>query len=517
MINGVGNLISFSDNNISSNSVENYSNYSNDSSFAEMLNKLQNADIYSESSTNRSVNREDYNDYSKDDFKKYLETMENDKIANYHNDEIDNSEIKNDIENQKSENNFENEKIENKENNIDNKNIESQESENALENKKIENEENHIEKSENKNHSDKLNINSTADNKKLEHIKSIKEKVKNIIENNNLFVKNTKSEKLSSMSLNMTEEEKENLIKEIDNLKKEIKNLQSQELSDKEKEDLNILFESLESVKNIFNETPKEKSDNIKDLQIKNTEEKNLKELKETLKDGDINKNIEIKDNSAETKDNFILENASKNNKELNKSENKIDNLNSNLNNTISEDKGGELTIINMKDSPEGANLKGFNHYNNVSKTQSGNNLTESMIKFQDLMGKLVEKAQVALNNGKSEVLMSLNPEYLGKVRLKISMDGDNFVGKIFVDNAEIKDIFTKNLDTVITSLNEIGVNIEGFDVMLRQDMPNEEFPEFSDFANNNAFGNNGGDFAEEVVADIKNYIIPERKLNLLI
>lgn len=494
MINGVGNLISFSDNNISSNSVENYSNYSNDSSFAEMLNKLQNADIYSKSSTNRSVNREDYNDYSKDDFKKYLETMENDKITDYHNDEIDkqidNSKIKNDIK--------------------------SQESENALENKKIENEENHIEKSENKNHSDKLNINSTADKKKLEHIKSIKEKVKNIIENNNLFAKNTKSEKLSS-SLNISEEEKENLIKEIDNLKKEIKNLQSQELNDKEKEDLNILFESLESVKNIFNETPKEKSDNIKDLQIKNTEEKNLKELKETLKDSDINKNIEIKDNSAETKDNFILENASKNNKELNKSENKIDNLNSNLNNTISEDKGGELTIINMKDSPEGANLKGFNHYNNVSKTQSGNNLTESMIKFQDLMGKLVEKAQVALNNGKSEVLMSLNPEYLGKIRLKISMDGDNFVGKIFVDNAEIKDIFTKNLDTVIASLNEIGVNIEGFDVMLRQDMPDGEFPEFSEFANNNAFGNNGGDSAEEVVADIKNYIIPERKLNLLI
>ena len=90
-------------------------------------------------------------------------------------------------------------------------------------------------------------------------------------------------------------------------------------------------------------------------------------------------------------------------------------------------------------------------------------------------MSKLVEKAQVAVNNGKSEVLMSLNPEYLGKVRLKISMDADNnLVGKIFVDNAEIKDIFTKNLDTVISSLNEIGINIEGFDVMLRQDMPNE-------------------------------------------
>ena len=113
---------------------------------------------------------------------------------------------------------------------------------------------------------------------------------------------------------------------------------------------------------------------------------------------------------------------------QLNKRENKAENLNNNSNNnlnrTISDDNGAELSIINMKDSPEGANLKGFNHYNNVSKTQSGNSLTENMIKFQDLMGKLVEKAQVAINNGKSEVLMSLNPEYLGKVRLKISMKG---------------------------------------------------------------------------------------------
>ena len=193
-------------------------------------------------------------------------------------------------------------------------------------------------------------------------------------------------------------------------------------------------------------------------------------------------------------------------------------NNNSTINNTISDDKGAELTIINMKDSAEGANLKGYNHYNNnVSKTHNSTNLTDNMIKFQDLMSKLVEKAQVAVNNGKSEVLMSLNPEYLGKVRLKISMDGDNLIGKIFVDNADVKDIFTKNLDTVITSLSEIGINIEGFDVMLRQDMPNDGgFGEELE-AIGNRFASENNNNVEEVKADIKAYIVPERKLNLLI
>ena len=502
MINGVGNFLAFTDNNVSSN---NNFEIINDNSFAEMLNKLQKEDIYSEASANKIVDREDYKNYdnvenNNDDFQKYLETMENDKVE----------EFNNDLENQ-NDNRIKNNKEENTEDKIDNKNLE-----NSLEDKKTEN----IEKNSIKENSNDLN----SDKKKIESLKSIKEKAKNIIETieeNNLPAKNIKSDKNAEKlsSLNMTKEEKENLIKEINDLNKEIKKLESKELNDKEKEELLNLFESLENIKNIILENSKEKNENIKDvkeLQIKNLEEKNIKELKENLKETELNKNAEnIEEITSDY--NFDLEDNIQLNKRENKAENLNNNFSNNLNRTISDDNGAELTIINMKDSPEGVNLKGFNHYNNVSKTQSSNNLTENMIKFQDLMGKLVEKAQVAINNGKSEVLMSLNPEYLGKVRLKISMEGDNFVGKIFVDNAEIKDIFTKNLDTVITSLNEIGINIEGFDVMLRQDMPNEEFSEFADNNSFGRFGGEGGDFAEEVVEDIRNYIVPERKLNLLI
>ena len=503
MINGVGNLLTFADNNISyNNSVE----IINDNSFAEMLNKIQKEDIYSESSSNKIVDREDYKNYENiendnDDFQKYLETMEDGKVEEFK----DNLESQND-------NQIKNNKEENIENKIDNENLE-----NSLENEKVEN--NAV--NENKENSNDLN----SDKKKIESLKSIKEKSKNIIEfveKNDLLVKNIKSdknsEKLSSLNIakNITKEEKENLIKEINDLNKEIKKLESKELNDKEKEELLNLFESLENIKNLILENSKEKSENTKELQIKNLEEKSIKELKENLKETELNKNTEnIEEINSDY--NFDFEDNIQSNKRENKTENLNNNFSNNLNKTISDDNGAELTIINMKDSPESANLKGFNHYNNVSKAQNSNSLTENMIKFQDLMGKLVEKAQVAINNRKSEVLMSLNPEYLGKVRLKISMEGDNFVGRIFVDNSEIKDIFTKNLDTVITSLNEIGINIEGFDVMLRQDMPNEEFLEFANGNPFGKFGREGGDFAEEVVTDIRNYIVPERKLNLLI
>lgn len=512
MINGVGNLFAFTDNNVSSN---NSLEIINDNSFAEMLNKLQKEDIYSENTTNKSVNREDYknNDnienHDKDDFQKYLETLETieESEISKTNDEYEKQNDKNEIINHKEEN-------ENNENIIEEKNISDNNLESSLENERVNN--------ENNSDSSKETLIANKKSNSINSIISIKEKAKNIIENNNLITKNAKSDKNAEKlySLNITTEEKESLIKEIDNLKKEINSLDAKELNDKEKEDLITLLESLENIKNMILENSKEKNaDNLKEtkeLQIKNSDEKNIKEPKENLKEIELNKNSENTEEIA-TEYNFDFEDNIELNKRENKNENLNNNSNNNLNKTISDDKGAELTVINMKDSSEGANLKGFNHYNNVSKTQNGNNLTENIIKFQDLMGKLVEKAQVAINNGKSEVLMSLNPEYLGKVRLKISMEGDNFVGKIFVDNAEIKDIFTKNLDTVITSLNEVGINIEGFDVMLRQDMPNEEFPEFAD---NNLFGifnDESGDFAEEMAADIINYIVPERKLNLLI
>ena len=512
MINGVGNLFAFTDNNVSSN---NSLEIINDNSFAEMLNKLQKEDIYSENTTNKSVNREDYknNDnienHDKDDFQKYLETLETieESEISKTNDEYEKQNDKNEIINHKEEN-------ENNENIIEEKNISDNNLESSLENERVNN--------ENNSDSSKETLIANKKSNSINSIISIKEKAKNIIENNNLITKNAKSDKNAEKlySLNMTTEEKESLIKEIDNLRKEINSLDAKELNDKEKEDLFNLLESLENIKNMVLENSKEKNaDNLKEtkeLQIKNSDEKNIKEPKENLKEIELNKNSENTEEIA-TEYNFDFEDNIELNKRENKNENLNNNSNNNLNKTISDDKGAELTVINMKDSSEGANLKGFNHYNNVSKTQNGNNLTENIIKFQDLMGKLVEKAQVAINNGKSEVLMSLNPEYLGKVRLKISMEGDNFVGKIFVDNAEIKDIFTKNLDTVITSLNEIGINIEGFDVMLRQDMPNEEFPEFAD---NNLFGifnDESGDFTEEMAADIINYIVPERKLNLLI
>ncbi|ACN84461.1 flagellar hook-length control protein [Brachyspira hyodysenteriae] len=535
MVNGLGNLLSFVDTNVSSNnSPYNLNNYSYDDSFANMLNKTQ-TDYSAPSSVSNKIER-------------HLNTEENYTENNYNNyDDYYNDYNQYDAE----ENTTIEENVSSSSENTAKKTEET--SDNAEEAKSISSTE---EQTENK--SEELNASSNKDNNieekaeklaegnKEENV-SAKEKLALTKEKAKLLLQNTSNDKKADAKEVNTADTKENVLakadkkentkntEEIEKIKKQIESLNAEELSEEDKKELEDLIESLEALKAMIeNDGSEDKKEVLaenteENIEVKDIDNSEAKEIKAaSIKDND--KNIETKDindigieDTAMQIDNNAMADANIDMNIENKYADKKDaaemkNNNSTVNNTISDDKGAELTIINMKDSAEGANLKGYNHYNNnVSKTHNSTNLTDNMIKFQDLMGKLVEKAQVAVNNGKSEVLMSLNPEYLGKVRLKISMDGDNLIGKIFVDNADVKDIFTKNLDTVITSLSEIGINIEGFDVMLRQDMPNDGGfgEELETIGNRFASENNNN--VEEVKADIKAYIVPERKLNLLI
>lgn len=498
MISSVSNVLSFNDSNISANNNNTIYDIHDDNSFAKMLDEAKNSeDIYSQSATNKSIEKEeDYQD------------------SLYKNNNITDEDPQNNVENS------ENIRKESIDNNAD----EAQSSEL----KESVNNEEKTEISENNSKEDK-----NIDNNEIKKdIMSSKEKAKKLIDKAGLIIENYKADKKAQIEKNVNidskvnEEKLSSLIKDIDDIKEELKNINLEELDEKDKKEITDLIIALESLEEIAISYQND-DDNVEKLsdifELVEVEDNSIEETSKKSQDNNIekidakieeNNNNEIVNDSAET---FISndDNNVADKREMRLQEAK-ENNSSNLNNTISDEKGSELTIINMKDSS--SSLKGYNHYNNVSKTQNTNSLAENMIRFQDLMSKLVEKAQVAVNNGKSEVLMSLNPEYLGKVRLKISMDADNnLVGKIFVDNAEIKDIFTKNLDTVISSLNEIGINIEGFDVMLRQDMPNEN-GEFEFGGSNNNLNGFGADNIEEEVVSVQNYnIVPERKLNLLI
>ena len=345
------------------------------------------------------------------------------------------------------------------------------------------------------------------------------------------------------------------LIKDIEMLMENIENILESDntLDDSSKNDIKNILALLDGVKSLLQNKGSLES---KDLMIADTKYSDLGELKNLLaergdKEGiekllsnmNTSKNLEsiiskleatldlklnMKENSntenVQAFDNIDRdisngENVNSFGKDSGNSSGGGDNNNSKNNskpNMIDTDATTEFTIVNTKDD---FSRSEFVSSKTVSQTKA--DVSELLSKFQDVMTKLVDKARMALSNGKTEIIMALKPDSLGNINLKMTMEGDEIRGKIFVDNAEIKDIFTKNIDTVIKSLSEAGISIEGFDIMFSQDMPSNEQQEFSDLLGERGEGREESNAQIAIDAEaslmIDKYLLPERKLNIVI
>ena len=343
---------------------------------------------------------------------------------------------------------------------------------------------------------------------------------------------------------------KGDLSKNINSLIEKIKTaLKSEKIEDKElKDELKALLSFLTTVKDIitYNNTDdiKDIKSLLKDENVKLSDD--VKSIISSAKDVDelyteISKKVESKLGNIEIKNNETLDEpleidikTLENNKNSVENESMFSNSDSNMKDSKKDDSNKNFTRGNEKPAEMTVAMNKDDFVQMESKLQNSNALSsakmpmgmssdaaEVMNKFQDLMSKMVNKAHMALSNGKSEIIISLKPESLGNINLKMTMDGDNITGKIFVDNAEIRDIFTKNMDTVVKSLAEINVNIEGLDVMLRDDMPQKDQNEFQEFLENNERGNGKENKSINMVGNddmlIDKYLLPDRKLSIII
>jgi flagellar hook-length control protein FliK len=93
------------------------------------------------------------------------------------------------------------------------------------------------------------------------------------------------------------------------------------------------------------------------------------------------------------------------------------------------------------------------------------------------------------LSDGRTEFSISLNPPQLGHVKLSIVSDGQNLMARIQVDSDGLKDALERSLDDLRRSLQNQGVEIEGFEVSVNS-------------GNDNFFSDESGDPNDEDLAD---------------
>ena len=97
----------------------------------------------------------------------------------------------------------------------------------------------------------------------------------------------------------------------------------------------------------------------------------------------------------------------------------------------------------------------------------------EQLTPGSEILGRIVENARIILDGSKSEMVMQLKPESLGKLALKVVAEHGIVTARFMVENMQVKQIIETNLQVLKDALEEQGLNIEGFSVSVGQEQQN--------------------------------------------
>lgn len=97
----------------------------------------------------------------------------------------------------------------------------------------------------------------------------------------------------------------------------------------------------------------------------------------------------------------------------------------------------------------------------------------KSPIPAREVISQVIEKAKVILTGDKSEMVMDLKPDSLGKLSLKVVTEHGIVMAKFVAESQQVKQVLETNMQTLKDSLEKQGLNIQGFSVSVRQDSHN--------------------------------------------
>jgi len=89
----------------------------------------------------------------------------------------------------------------------------------------------------------------------------------------------------------------------------------------------------------------------------------------------------------------------------------------------------------------------------------------EIYVPKSEIISQVVEKAKVILDGEKSEMVMSLKPDSLGKLSLKIVTEHGMVTAKFIAESQQVKQILEANMQILKDLLEKQGMSIQGFSV----------------------------------------------------
>jgi hypothetical protein len=106
----------------------------------------------------------------------------------------------------------------------------------------------------------------------------------------------------------------------------------------------------------------------------------------------------------------------------------------------------------------------------NVIQTgQTVNQREVSAVNKSEIFTQIVEQAKVMIHQGQSEMELSLKPEHLGKLKMKIAVEHQIVTAQFIVESEQVKQIIETNLVQLRKLLQDAGAQVENLTVTVGQ------------------------------------------------
>lgn len=174
---------------------------------------------------------------------------------------------------------------------------------------------------------------------------------------------------------------------------------------------------------------------------------------------------------------------------------------------------------VDMKVENAPIHVEAQNPQIQVKNLQAANQkLTQVHISKSDIINQVVKKADIIVQNGHQEMIMKLEPESLGKLNLKISVENGIITAKFIAESQQVKEVLESSFNQLKDALQEKGISVQSLSVSVGQQ--GAEFNSSQSFdqwkrsikLNRNSVGYEGLD--EELTAHINPYNYHDGKVD---
>lgn len=144
----------------------------------------------------------------------------------------------------------------------------------------------------------------------------------------------------------------------------------------------------------------------------------------------------------------------------------------------------GEAVDVTVGNGAENASLQSqamsFQQTLNAAEADAGTNQVQApqqTAESYNVPQQIVEQARLIQNGQDSEMIIKLNPEHLGELSLKVSVNGNGGVTATFhSDNAQVRAILETSMVQLKQQLNEQGIKVDSVEV--QTGLPDGQLPD---------------------------------------